>query len=291
MKIIEVKNLTKEVGKKKLLDDISSDVEEGETLGVVGKNGSGKTTLLKSLVGLIYPNSGEIIINGFDLKQDYEKAISLVGCMIEVPVMYEYLSGKDNLNIYRMMFKGIPKNRVDEIVKLISLEGSKYKKLKIYSLGMKERLGIGVSLINNPRLLILDEPTNGLDPVGIKDLREFIKSLKDVSVIITSHMLSEIENICDRVMFINDGKLIGIKKVNHNKKKYRFYVDNVSLAKKIIYPYKTDCDLEIEATNEEYLLVSEELIKNDIKIFKVSETSSLESDFLKLIGEYDDETN
>lgn len=285
MKIIEVNNLTKIVGKKKLLDDISFDLEEGEILGVVGKNGSGKTTLLKSLVGLIYPTEGEIIINGFDLKKDYKNAINSVGCMIEVPIMYDYLSGKDNLNIYRMMFKGIKKERVDEIIKLISLEGSEYKKLKIYSLGMKERLGIGVSIINNPKLLILDEPTNGLDPIGIKDLREFIKSLKGVSVIITSHMLSEIENICDKVMFIDKGKIRGIKDVKHDKKIYKFDVDDEDTTKKIIYPYKTKNELEIEATKDEYLRISEDLIKNNVKIFSVSEKSGLESEFLSLIGE------
>ena len=285
MKIIEVNNLTKIVGKKKLLDDISFDLEEGEILGVVGKNGSGKTTLLKSLVGLIYPTSGEIIINGFDLKKDYKNAINSVGCMIEVPIMYDYLSGKDNLNMYRMMFKGIKKERVDEIIKLISLEGSEYKKLKIYSLGMKERLGIGVSIINNPKLLILDEPTNGLDPIGIKDLREFIKSLKGVSVIITSHMLSEIENICDKVMFIDKGRIRGIKDVKHDKKIYKFDVDDEDTTKKIIYPYKTKNELEIEATKDEYLRISEDLIKNNVKIFSVSEKSGLESEFLSLIGE------
>ena len=285
MKIIEVNNLTKEVGKKKILDDISFELESGVVLGVVGKNGSGKTTLLKSLVGLIHPTSGEIKINGFDIKNDYKKAINSVGCMIEVPVMYDYLSGKDNLNIYRMMFKGIKKERVDEIIKLISLEGSEYKKLKIYSLGMRERLGIGISLLNNPKLLILDEPTNGLDPVGIKDLREFIKSLKDTTVIITSHMLSEIENICDKVMFIDKGKLIGIKDVKHNKKIYKFVVDDEDVTNKIIYPYKTNNSLEIEATKEEYLRISEDLIKNNVKIFSVSEKSNLENEFLSLVGE------
>lgn len=288
MKIIEVKNLTKKEGKKNLLDNISFNLEEGEVLGVVGKNGSGKTTLLKSIVGLIHPTSGEIIIDGYNLKKDFEKAIKNIGCMIEIPIMYDYLSGKDNLEIYRMMFKGIPKKRVDEIIKLISLEGSEYKKLKIYSLGMKERLGIGVTLLNNPKLLILDEPTNGLDPVGIKDLRNFIKSLKGVSVIITSHMLNEIENICDKVMFIDNGKLIDIKRVDHNKKKYKFVVDNEDLTKKIIFPYKTNNDLEIEVTEEEYYLINEELIKNNIKIFKVSESSSLENEFLSLIGEKND---
>ena len=288
MKIIEVNNLTKVIGKKKLLDDISFELEEGEILGVVGKNGSGKTTLLKSLVGLIYPTEGEIIINGFDLKKDYKNAINSVGCMIEVPIMYDYLSGKDNLNIYRMMFKGIKKERVDEIIKLISLEGSEYKKLKIYSLGMKERLGIGVSIINNPKLLILDEPTNGLDPIGIKDLREFIKSLKGVSVIITSHMLNEIENICDKVMFIDKGKIRGIKDVKHDKKIYKFDVDNEDITRKILYPYKTKNDLEIEATKDEYLRISEDLIKNNVKIFSVSEKSNLESEFLSLIGDKDE---
>lgn len=288
MKIIEVNNLTKVIGKKKLLDDISFELEEGEILGVVGKNGSGKTTLLKSLVGLIYPTEGEIIINGFDLKKDYKNAINSVGCMIEVPIMYDYLSGKDNLNIYRMMFKGIKKERVDEIIKLISLEGSEYKKLKIYSLGMKERLGIGVSIINNPKLLILDEPTNGLDPIGIKDLREFIKSLKGVSVIITSHMLNEIENICDKVMFIDKGRIRGIKDVKHDKKIYKFDVDNEDITRKILYPYKTKNDLEIEATKDEYLRISEDLIKNNVKIFSVSEKSNLESEFLSLIGDKDE---
>ena len=288
MKIIEVNNLTKKEGKKILLDNISFSLENGEILGVIGKNGTGKTTLLKSIVGLIHPTNGDIKIDGFNLKTDYEDAIKNVGCMIEVPIMYDYLTGKENLEIYRMMFKGIPKSRVDEIIKLISLEGSEYKKLKIYSLGMKERLGIGVSLLSTPKLLILDEPTNGLDPVGIKDLRNFIKSLKGVTVIITSHMLNEIENICDKVMFINEGKLIDIKEVNHDKKKYKFYVDNVALTKKILYPYKTNRELEIEATNEEYLLISEELIKNNVKVFKVSETSSLESEFLSLIGEDND---
>ena len=288
MKIIEVNNLTKVIGKKKLLDDISFELEEGEILGVVGKNGSGKTTLLKSLVGLIYPTEGEIIINGFDLKKDYKNAINSVGCMIEVPIMYDYLSGKDNLNIYRMMFKGIKKERVDEIIKLISLEGSGYKKLKIYSLGMKERLGIGVSIINNPKLLILDEPTNGLDPIGIKDLREFIKSLKGVSVIITSHMLNEIENICDKVMFIDKGRIRGIKDVKHDKKIYKFDVDNEAITRKILYPYKTKNDLEIEATKDEYLRISEDLIKNNVKIFSVSEKSNLEREFLSLIGDKDE---
>ena len=247
MKIIEVNNLTKIVGKKKLLDDIS-----------------------------------------FDLKKDYKKAINSVGCMIEVPIMYDYLSGKDNLNMYRIMFKGIKKERVDEIIKLISLEGSEYKKLKIYSLGMKERLGIGVSIINNPKLLILDEPTNGLDPIGIKDLREFIKSLKGVSVIITSHMLSEIENICDKVMFIDKGRIRGIKDVKHDKKIYKFDVDDEDTTKKIIYPYKTKNELEIEATKDEYLRISEDLIKNNVKIFSVSEKSGLESEFLSLIGDKDE---
>ena len=285
MKIIEVNNLTKEIGKKKILHNISFSLESGEVLGVVGKNGSGKTTLLKSLVGLIHPTSGEIIINGFDIEKDYKKAITGVGCMIEVPVMYDYLSGRDNLNVYRMMFKGIKKERIDEIIRLISLEGSAYKKLKIYSLGMRERLGIGISLLNNPKLLILDEPTNGLDPVGIKDLRDFIKSLKGTTIIITSHMLNEIENLCDKVMFIDNGKVISIKDVKHNKKIYKFEVDDEDITNKIIYPYKTNNNLEIEATKEEYLRISENLIKNNVKIFSVSEKSNLESEFLSLIGE------
>ena len=211
--ILEVKNLTKKIGNKKILDNISFNIERGKHIGIVGKNGAGKSTLLKSLVGLYKINGGSILINGYDLKKDYKKAIKDVGAMIDGPGLYDYMSAKDNLEGLKIMFKNIPDDRVESLLCLLSLENSKCKKLKTYSFGMKQRLGLASALINEPKLLILDEPTNGLDPVGISDLRKFLKSLEDVTIIISSHLLSEIENICDEVIFIDRGKVIAQKRL------------------------------------------------------------------------------
>ena len=207
--ILEVKNLTKIIKGQKILNDISFDVEKGKVIGLIGKNGAGKSTLLKSIVGLYKINGGNIIINGFDVSKDYKNAIKEVGVMIEAPGLYDYMNAEDNLKVFSMMLKGISEEKIKELLCLVSLEGCKYKKLKTYSLGMRQRLGLAHALINDPKLLILDEPTNGLDPVGISDLREFLKSLKDVTIIISSHLLSEIENICDEVIFIDGGKIVG----------------------------------------------------------------------------------
>lgn len=207
--ILEVKNLTKKIGQNKILDNISFNIEKNKIIGLVGKNGAGKTTLLKSIVGLYKITGGEVIINGYNLKKDYKMAINEVGVMIDSIGLYDYMSAEDNLKVFSIMFKGVSEEKIKELLCLVSLEEYKFKKLKTYSLGMRQRLGLAHALINNPKLLILDEPTNGLDPVGIKDLREFLKSLKDVTIIISSHLLSEIENICDEVIFIDKGKIIG----------------------------------------------------------------------------------
>lgn len=212
--ILEVKNLTKKIGKKRILNNISFEIERNKIVGLVGKNGAGKTTLLKSLVGLYNLDDGFVIINGFDLRRDYKNAIKEVGAMIDGPELYDYMSAKENLKAFKIMFKGIPENKIDELLNLMSLESCKHKKLKTYSFGMKQRIGLANALINDPKLLILDEPTNGLDPVGISDLRKFLKTLNGVTIIISSHLLSEIENICEEVIFIDDGKIIGKKDLN-----------------------------------------------------------------------------
>lgn len=209
--ILEVKNLTKKIGNKIILSNISFEIERNKIVGLVGKNGAGKTTLLKSLVGLYNIDDGNIIINGFDLRKNHKNAIKDVGAMIDGAELYDYMSANDNLKAFKIMFKGISEERIDELLSLMSLESCRYKKLKTYSLGMKQRAGLANALINNPKLLILDEPTNGLDPVGISDLRRFLKTLDGVTIIISSHLLSEIENICEEVIFIDDGKILGKK--------------------------------------------------------------------------------
>ncbi len=282
-KVLEVKNLTKVIGKKKILDDITFDLEEGKILGIIGRNGAGKSMLLKTIVGLCHFTNGTIKLNGYDISKEYENAIRSVWCVIEVPAMYENLSGKENLEIFRMMFKNVSDKKIHEIIKLVSLEDSQYKKLKIYSLGMRQKLGIAVALINNPKLLILDEPTSSLDSIDILDLKKFLKSLKKTSVIISSNMLNQIESVCDEVIFMNEGKIINRKEISKIKK-CKFSVDDGEKAKKIL----SNCNFntELEVSKDEVSIINKILVKNNVKVFKISEDTcnyNLEKEFLSLL--------
>lgn len=215
MKVLEVKGLKKKLGKREIIKDISFSVEEGEIFGFLGPNGAGKTTTIRMLVGLINPNGGSISICGHDLKNDTEKALKEVGAVVENPELYKYLSGRENLmQIARI--RNIPKTQVDETIKLVGLENRIDDKVRKYSLGMKQRLGLAASLLSNPKLLILDEPTNGLDPSGILDFREVVKKAakeRGMAVFISSHILSEVQHLCDRVAFINHGTIKSVENV------------------------------------------------------------------------------
>ncbi|MDU1569057.1 MAG: ABC transporter ATP-binding protein [Clostridium sp.] len=215
MKVLEVKGLKKRLGKREIIKDISFSVEEGEIFGFLGPNGAGKTTTIRMLVGLINPNGGNISICGHDLKNDTENALKEVGAVVENPELYKYLSGRENLmQIARI--RNIPKTQVDETIKLVGLENRIDDKVRKYSLGMKQRLGLAASLLSNQKLLILDEPTNGLDPSGILDFREVVKKAakeRGMAVFISSHILSEVQHLCDRVAFINHGTIKSVENV------------------------------------------------------------------------------
>ena len=285
---VEVQNLSKTIKGKEILKDINFKIEEGKIIGLIGPNGSGKSTLLKVMTGLYKPTKGDTLYNGISLKNNFEKAIENVGCIIENPDFYNDLTGKENLNIFKSMFKGIDENIVKEIVKLVNIEKSLGKKFKTYSLGMKERLGLAGALINNPRILILDEPTNGLDPEGIKELRSFIKGLKFTTTIISSHLLSEIESLCDEVLFLKSGKIIDRKilKDNNNKKYIDFEVDDYSKAKLILSNMAIGESLKIYATDDEISEINKELVSNNIKVYRIFESSSnLEEEYFKHLKE------
>ena len=215
MKVLEVKGISKKLSGKEVLKNISFSVEEGEIYGFLGPNGAGKTTTIKIIVGLIEANRGQIMICSKDLKKNREEAIKNVGAIVENPSLYEYLSGYENLmQIARM--KKVSKESVEEIIELVGLKDRIKDKVKRYSLGMKQRLGIGAALIGEPKLLILDEPTNGLDPYGIMELRELMKKLakeRNIAIFISSHILSEIELVCDKVCFIAEGKIMAIEEL------------------------------------------------------------------------------
>lgn len=211
MSVLEVKNLTKKFGKRIILDDINLTIEEGEIIGLVGPNGAGKSTFLKSILGLYMIDSGSVNICGNDVWKNHHEALSKVGCIVENPDMYQNISGRKNLQICALM-QNLPKSTdFNKVIHLVRLESRIDDKVKTYSLGMKQRLGLALALLSNPKLLILDEPINGLDPQGIMELRTIVKKLSQkhkTSVLISSHILFEIGQMCDRIVMIDQGKIV-----------------------------------------------------------------------------------
>jgi ABC-2 type transport system ATP-binding protein len=208
---LSVHNLRKVIGRKEIIKGISFELKEGEVFGFLGPNGAGKTTTIRMLVGLIKPTSGSIHIGGVNLVANFEDAMKNLGCIVENPELYPYLSGYDNLLHFARMLEGIGEERISEVSKLVGLTERIHDKVKTYSLGMRQRLGIAQALLGRPKVLILDEPTNGLDPAGIREMREFIRFLAEdegLSVLVSSHLLSEIQLLCDRVAIISKGTVI-----------------------------------------------------------------------------------
>ena len=211
MSVLEVKNLTKKFGKRVILDQVSVTLEEGEVVGLVGPNGAGKSTFIKSILGLYNIDEGDVKICGFDVYKQHRDALSKVGSIVENPDIYQNISGRKNLKICALM-NDLPKNTdIDSVVHLVRMESRIDDKVKTYSLGMKQRLGLASALLNHPKLLILDEPINGLDPQGIMELRQIVRDLskKDkMTVLISSHILAEIGQMCDRIIMIDQGKIV-----------------------------------------------------------------------------------
>lgn len=220
---LEVKDLSKSFGKRRVLKNINFTIKEGEILGIIGPNGAGKTTLIKSILSF-YHCEGSIKICDYDIKSNLEEALSKVGAIIENPDMYNHLTGRKNLEITELINGIKDKEYVEEMIQFVGLENRINDKVKKYSLGMKQRLGLANALLKKPKLLILDEPTNGLDPHGIRNLREMLKKLSNeykMSILICSHILSEVENICDRIAIIDKGKIVdefGIEEVKYKNK-------------------------------------------------------------------------
>jgi ABC-2 type transport system ATP-binding protein len=209
-----MREVTKRIGKRTIIDKLTLDLPRGEVFGFLGPNGAGKTTTIRMMVGLMSLTSGEIKIEGHSIENEYEQAIKHVGAIVENPEMYKYLTGYQNLVHYARMMPGVTEHRVKEVVSLVGLEARIHDKVKTYSLGMRQRLGVAQAVLHKPRLLILDEPTNGLDPAGIRELRDYLRKLaKDegIAVFVSSHLLSEMELMCDRVAIIQNGRLIDVR--------------------------------------------------------------------------------
>ncbi|GAA0773427.1 ABC transporter ATP-binding protein [Clostridium subterminale] len=303
-KVLELKNVTKVMGNRKIVDSISFEINSGEIFGFLGPNGAGKTTTIKMITGLLKIDEGDILISNNDVKKNFEKALSQVGGIIENPEMYGYLTGRTNLEIYGRMHGNISKERIDEIIKLVKLENRIDDKVKKYSLGMRQRLGVAQALLHNPKLLILDEPTNGLDPMGIKELRDTLRDLAEkdgLAVLVSSHLLSEMELMCDRVGIIDNGKIIDMKTLKDIKKQdmkslitYEVEVSNFNLARKIIEnDYKKISEeitvdfkgnkILISCCRDEIANVNKALIMENILVYTITPiNNTLEDEFMKI---------
>ena len=234
MAIIEIKNLYKSYGKRLILDNLSLEAKTGEVLGLLGPNGAGKTTLIKSIVGLISYDQGTITINGYDREKEFTKAMQNVSAIVENPEMYLYMSGKSNLMQYARMHGLTDQAKINNIIALVGLTDRINDKVKRYSLGMKQRLGIALALLNEPKIMILDEPTNGLDPAGIKQLRNILRKIareQDVCIIVSSHLMSEMELMCDKVAIVNNKTIQSVSTIAELKSQfagdYSTYLFNV----------------------------------------------------------------
>ena len=301
--ILEVKNLHKNIGKKEILKDISFTVNEGEILGFIGPNGAGKTTAIKLILGLQSISSGSIYINGYSIKKEFTKAIERVGAIVENPDMYMYLTGLENLKLNTRMYKNISKDRIEEVIKIVGLENRINDKVSKYSLGMRQRLGIAIALLHKPNLLVLDEPNNGLDPEGIRDLRNLLKKLsieENIAVLISSHNLSEIENLCSDISVISKGKIIETSTMEDFKFtdfKYNFEISEIKDFEKLktfiekilnrsieIEKIKND-KFSIVAEKEEISEITKNLIKEGYLIYEINKIGqSLEDAFVKRTG-------
>ena len=295
MNVLKIENLCKNIEKKKILKNISLEVKHGDIIAFIGPNGAGKTTTIKCILGLQKMSSGRVYINGYDIKKDFKLAMEKVGCLVEYPDVYMYLSGWENLKIQARMYKNIMNDDLYRIIELVGLEDYIHELVSKYSLGMRQRLGIAIALINSPELLILDEPTNGLDPEGIKDLRVLLKRLakSGVGILVSSHNLSELESFCTRVCIISNGEILedtSIKKIKEmDESKYILKVNDVDQCQ----AYLNDSDkildenhIEVVRDEHDIALFIRTLILHDILVYEVNkETLSLEEAFMKRSGE------
>ena len=280
---IETNALNFSFGNLKVLNELSINVPAGSIYGFLGPNGAGKTTTIRSLLGLYRTNDNSIRLFGKSLNQDKISILKRIGALVELPTVYEHLSGFDNIEITRKL-RNLPKNRTNEALKTVNLLQDSKRPVKHYSLGMKQRLGLALALLSEPDLLILDEPTNGLDPHGIIEIRELLLSLrkeKGTTVFISSHILSEIERLASHVGIINKGSLlfqgtlqelreIGVNTVTIETTKYEKGLNlllNNNFSARLNKENIIEADVE---SKEEINSITRLLVKNDVPVFGIS---------------------
>jgi ABC-2 type transport system ATP-binding protein len=298
--IVKLQNVSKVIKGKKIIDDLSFDVYEGEVFGFLGPNGAGKTTTIRMIVGLMSITEGDVVISGKSIKKDFEGAIASVGAIVENPELYKFMSGYKNLQHFARMQKGITKERINEVVELVGLTDRIHDKVKTYSLGMRQRLGLAQCLLHRPKILILDEPTNGLDPAGIREIRAYIRKLaqeEGMAVIVSSHLLSEMEMMCDRIGIIQKGKLVDVQKVRDfvdgEELVYQFEVDDEKKAHEVMNGFTPALPFEVKGNKLQVGLKKEQVphliksfVEDGVEIYSVMPVAkTLEDRFLEITNE------
>jgi len=295
---LDVRALTKRIGNRAIVEDVSFHVEKGEIFGLLGPNGAGKTTIIRMIVSLIKRSSGSVMINGHDLDEDFVRAMNEVGAIVENPEFYAYLSGRKNLRHYgRMALANVGEERMKEVIELVGLEEAIEDKVATYSLGMRQRLGVAQAILHKPSLLILDEPTNGLDPQGIREIRDYLKKLasEGTSVLVSSHLLSEMQLMCDRFAIIDKGKMVQILTLNEepDSEAYpvEFEVSSADRAAEAIIGRYPDLNVKrihehrisFEAKRGDVAELNALLVNNQIQVYEITPMrATLEDRFLEL---------
>jgi ABC-2 type transport system ATP-binding protein len=299
-KIVEVKNLVKHYGKFEAVKDVSFDVYQGDVFGFLGPNGAGKSTTIRVMLSLISPTSGQINMFGNNLATHRNQLLARIGCIVEKPDFYKYLSAEKNLEIFaRISGATFTKSKIHELIEFVGLKGREKDKLGGFSHGMKQRLGIAQTLIHDPDLIILDEPTTGLDPQGIIDIRNLILQLKNErnkTVVLSSHILSEIELIANRMVIINKGKAVAEGNVqellNAQELIVSFTVSNMAKAKELLNKQNISIEeedanrsmLSLHLSQEKIPILNKSFCDNNIDVFAIDTKRKLEDYFLKLIN-------
>ncbi|WP_098748775.1 ABC transporter ATP-binding protein [Paenibacillus sp. EZ-K15] len=294
--LVRLLGVTKKISSKVLVDHVTLDIPPGQIFGFLGPNGAGKTTTIRMMVGLMSITQGDITIGGYSIRKNYEQAAAQIGAIVENPEMYKFLSGYNNLKHFARMMQGITKERIDEVVELVGLGNRIHEKVQTYSLGMRQRLGVAQALLHRPKLLILDEPTNGLDPQGIRELRDYLRRLtqeEGTTVFVSSHLLSEMELMCDTVGIIRHGKLIDIRQLRTAEgervfEETAFTVNDADAAAALLQEYQASArDHRIIVSGDENMIadINAALVGAGIRVYAIQPvTRSLEDQFLEMTG-------
>lgn len=292
--VVRLQGVSKIISSRSLVSDLTLDISPGQVFGFLGPNGAGKTTTIRMMVGLMSISKGDIFISGHSIKNEFEQAVAQVGAIVENPEMYKFLTGYQNLVHFARMSPGITQERIAETIERVGLTARIHDKVKTYSLGMRQRLGVAQAILHKPKLLVLDEPTNGLDPQGIRELRDYLRQLtreEGITVFVSSHLLSEMELMCDTVAIIQNGKLIDVRNLKAEAgadalAEVAFEVNDTQRASELIQDAVVQGNmLVVRLSREQIPDLNARLVSEGIQVYGIRNvTHTLEDQFLQVTG-------